>query len=594
LEGYNPSSAAGGRHDQSVGIVRDRPVDPDIGASSMVDRSKDCIVPGVAPMLLGTITNDLTSYLPLVSTTLIALAGIYATLHRALNLDVGFFLLAARALADGRILYESFPDYSMPATTWIAVLSLHIANVSGLMLADVHQALLCALTVAGAALTGVVVHRLAGPASLTSRVMPAVIMGLFLFLPGYDSGQRDVLFVVLAAPVVAIVAARHFNIVPGWLLSTASVALATIGSSLKPHYFLPLLVLGVCDFVLRRGRARQVAPELWALAGVLIAYCILVQVMYPTYYFQVLPNAAKFYAFQRAWIVSLFLVLRVAAGAGVAAVILLLAIARDRARSGQTMPLGLVAGWAALGASLLVVYYVQHMGFRYHRVPLLLFTLVSMALFAVMGIEIGLRRWVEHSKRPALAWILGTSMLSLAITAWVVTSPTRNFDLNGTARADAVGDPVTQVFRSLPAKSYVLALETGVPPVSPMHAYADVQWSGEFGSNDEIASIMADRLQAHAEGRQRDPYFVSLEQHVREAVARSLMLRRPRVVILDVSVPPRWFEHYDQTFSLLPWFRQDPAFAAAWADYEYVETVKSFENTTVQIWRLRASASGAS
>lgn len=528
-----------------------------------------------------------TKHLSWILTALVAIVGAYVTFQTALNLDVGFFLLAARSVADGRILYETFPDYSMPANVWIALFSLHIANLTGILLAYVHQAVLLSLTAAGAILTGIVVSRTAGPRTLTGRAMPPLIMALFLIIPGYDSGQRDVLFIVLAAPLVAITAARHFGLVPGWRLSSGIVALAAIGASLKPQYFLPLLALGGCDLALRRGRPGQIAGELWALAVILACYGVVVQVIYPTYFFQVLPNAAKFYAFQKAWIVSLILVLRVAAAAGAASAVLLLAILRERALSNQPIPWGIVAAWAVFGISLLVVYYVQHMGFRYHRVPPLLYGLVSMALFAVMSIEIGIRRWTAGYRLRAIVLGFGATAISLAVIAMAALAPTRNFNLPGTSRADCLGDPVTRIFRSLPSASYVLSLQTGVPPISPLHAYADVRWSGEFGSLQEISAIVLEAAKDVAAGRERDPYFVALERHVREAVVRSLTLRPPRIVLVDVTVPLRWFEHFNQPFSLLPWLNKDPAFVAAWANYEYVETVPSFEGVTVEVWRQR-------
>jgi hypothetical protein len=206
-----------------------------------------------------------------------------------------------------------------------------------------------------------------------------------------------------------------------------------------------------------------------------------------------------------------------------------------------------------------------------------------MALFAVMSIDVSLRRWTEGYKRLSGAWIVGASAISLAVIEMALLA----YNRPGTARADCINDRVTRIFRSLPPATYVLSLQNGVAPISPLHAYADIRWSGEFGANIEISAIVIDGLKALANGRPRDPYFIALEQHVRAAVVRSLTLRPPRIVLVDVSGSLSLFERFDQPFNLFAWYTRDPAFNAAWANYEYVETVRSFDRVTVEVWRRR-------
>jgi hypothetical protein len=57
-------------------------------------------------------------------------------------------------------------------------------------------------------------------------------------------------------------------------------------------------------------------------------------------------------------------------------------------------------------------------------------------------------------------------------------------------RAHAVADPVTRRLRALPADTYVLALSTGVPPISPLHAYAEVRCSGRFAALSELRAAL--------------------------------------------------------------------------------------------------------
>lgn len=518
------------------------------------------------------------------ATALVTIVGAYLIFETALNHDVATYLVMASALADGKVLYESFPDYSMPANAWIGLLSLLISQATGLLLAYTHQAVLFLLTALGGGLTGLVISRAVGATTLTGRLMPPLVMALFLIIPGYDFGQRDVLFGVLAAPLVAVVVARHVGVRPGWFLSIAICGLAAIGSSLKPQVGLPLLVLGVSDLALRCGRLQKVARELWILASLLFGYVILVQLMYPTYFTQVLPEAAKFYAFQKAWIISVLRALEVAAATGLAAAILLVPLLLDRARRQQPIRWGLIAAWVALGAALAEMHIAQYAALHYHTVPVLLFAAVSVALFACMTIEAGLRRWAAGSRRLAGMWIIAATTIAVAI----VSLASLAYSVPGTARTDALTDPVTKSLRSLPAGTYVLSLQLGVPPISPLFAYADVRWSGEFSTLNEISTVVLERAKDRAQGRPEDPYYVALDQHIRHSVLRSLTVHTPQIVLVDVSPQMRWFERYDKPFKLLPWLAEDRAFAAAWSNYEYVETVKSFAGVTVAIWRRRA------
>jgi hypothetical protein len=195
-----------------------------------------------------------------------------------------------------------------------------------------------------------------------------------------------------------------------------------------------------------------------------------------------------------------------------------------------------------------------------------------------------MRGWIGGSRMAAAFCIATATAGTLAMIA--MATPSRSSD--GLSRAAALSDPVTRALQSLPRGTYVLAFQTGVRPISPLHAYADIRWSGEFNENHEIAAVVYERDAALAAGRPIAPFFVALEQHIRRAVLRSLTVHPPELVLIDVSRPLRWFESHDQSFDLLSWFKQDPDFVSAWSDYEYVETVQSLGSRVVEVWRRQA------
>ena len=70
------------------------------------------------------------------------LVSAYRVFNTMLNHDVGGFLLDARAFELGRKLYESFFEMNMPSNVWLPRLSVEVARVARLPLADVHLAIL--------------------------------------------------------------------------------------------------------------------------------------------------------------------------------------------------------------------------------------------------------------------------------------------------------------------------------------------------------------------------------------------------------------------------------------------------------------------
>ena len=127
------------------------------------------------------------------------------------------------------------------------------------------------------------------------------------------------------------------------------------------------------------------------------------------------------------------------------------------------------------------------------------------------------------------------------------------------------------------------------PPFSPMQAYADVRPTNTFSTLVPLRTVVADRDRAQATGAPRDSGIVKVEQMVRRYVAGAFTPRRPDVVIVDSTVPARWFEAYDKPFSLINFLSEDPVFAREWANYERVGEMKSM-NFKVEAYRRRQDA----
>ena len=501
--------------------------------------------------------------------------SVYRTM---LNHDVAYYLMLARGLEEGRELYATFPDYGLPANAWLALMSLRVSDGLSLSLVETHQCVLFLLAATGAIVTGLVLERLIGRETVAGRCAMPLTAAIFLLSPGYEFGQRDYLFAVLVAPLAVTVAGRHLGVRPGIGLSVCVVAAAVIGGSFKPQGALPLITLGIVELALRRGRLPEVARELWFAGAALIAYAVLVSIFYPAYFTEMLPSAIAIYGnYAGTFDGSLFRHLfRDVVAASFASGLAILLLRTPGARPTRHR-LALTAGWFVFGASVLAMFILQRQGFLYHLLPFSLFSLLSLGIFGLLALD---RSSLSTSKKPGVV----SAMLAVAIVAGAGAVSAREPERS---RSDAHADPVSRVLTRLPAGTPILALSTGVAPLSPLHAYADIRWTGAFGALIELTAIVKDREAAARTGRPRNPALAEAERDVRRRVLLSLGEPRPELVFVNVSSTPRWFESYGRPFSILSFLMEDARFAAAWSNYEPVAEARSLFGVKILSYRLR-------
>jgi hypothetical protein len=140
-------------------------------------------------------------------------------------------------------------------------------------------------------------------------------------------------------------------------------------------------------------------------------------------------------------------------------------------------------------------------------------------------------------------------------------------------------------------RAKVLALQTGVPPFSLVHAYADFRWTGVFACLIEMRAIADDRMHAARQGRPRHPLLVRAEARLRKLALLSLTDPAPDVVFVDVSQPLRWFETFPEQMRILDFLIEDPQFAKAWGRYEKFASFTSYKRFPMVVYRLRGARS---
>lgn len=503
----------------------------------------------------------------------------------ALNHDVAYFLLAARALANGRVLYQTFADFNMPANAWLGLFSLHIAQLLGITLATAHQAVLFVGVAACAGLLGWIIQQMAQGKGTVTLLAPGLAATTLLILPGYHFGQREVLLVAGAGPWVVVLAGRQLGWRPSWRLSFVVSVLCAASASLKPHF----LVLGAgvvaLDLLLNRGRLSRLPREVWMFTALTALNLGAMALLYPVYYSEVLPTAMRTYAMKGNSVVGLWLgtdrlfakvsLLLYCTGIGIQW------FTTDQDRRQQRLEVA--AAGLALLAMAWFMFLVQGQGFAYHLEVMIGAATLANGLWLaaawdrVPQLAAAGSRWL----RPLL---VGLAMVFASGGLW------HRFAANDGPHTYALrADPLTRALMDAGPRAKVLALQTGVPPFSLVHAYANFHWTGAFACLVEMRAIADDRMQAAREGVPQDPVLVRAEARLRKLALLSLTDPAPDLVFVDVSQPLRWFETFPEPMRILDFLMEDPLFAEAWGRYEKLTSFTSYKRFPMVVYRLRGA-----
>jgi len=146
---------------------------------------------------------------------------------------------------------------------------------------------------------------------------------------------------------------------------------------------------------------------------------------------------------------------------------------------------------------------------------------------------------------------------------------------------------MTRILASLPGRTPVLMLQTGIAPISPLHAYVDIRWTGTYSTLLAVRAIYDERDKAAAESRSIARHMVKVEEDVRRYVLESFAPTAPEIVFVEISQPLAWFESYAKPVSLVDFFSEQPAFSAEWKKYEKIDQMRVLEKFDVAVYRRR-------
>lgn len=206
---------------------------------------------------------------------IVLIAAIHLTSF-SLNHDVGDFLLNARSMREGR----PYADVNMPSNVWLPYFSLLVSeHLPTFYLADIHQSILFAFSVGCTTLLFLLLKSVDG---LLLRF--AAILGstaILLILPGYHFGQREYLFALSCAPLLALLYDRCTGVFIPLPLSILVAAAAAFGASQKPYFI--VFLAGLAGIDLASKKFKGLAWEFLLIGFFIAAYFTWITIVYPTY-----------------------------------------------------------------------------------------------------------------------------------------------------------------------------------------------------------------------------------------------------------------------------------------------------------------------
>jgi hypothetical protein len=343
-------------------------------------------------------------------TMLVVLVGVIRIAWRPAEVqhDVAMYLEAGQLLLRGQRIYVDFIDLNPPLITYLSAIPAAVAML--LRTSVVPTALLMTAAAAVASLattrrTLVAAFEEVGSDTLLAEVLVLALAYAFFLsdlpsrldlpFPGNPLpdprlsaifAQREHLFMIGAAPFIALRFRRSEGGAPGRWGAVLAGAIASLVTCLKPQFVIVLLALEVSSFAQRRKPLSLRAPELAAFLLVAVAYAG---------HFLLLPTAVRAAWFER-WLPFVIqgygvfdepsywrLLARCWPAFGAVVAAFGISIAGD--------PQGrrLVRSFASMAGAGAILYVVQKKGWAYHAFPFRACSMVVVACWVAGARALG-------------------------------------------------------------------------------------------------------------------------------------------------------------------------------------------------------------
>lgn len=479
-----------------------------------------------------------------------------AVLAPPLNHDVAAVLNFAERWLAGERLYSDLIDVNPPL---VFVLNLLPAAIAAWTPLDGVQALLlCLLALAAGTWRLTVALRRGLAEGPVERAVLDAAVPLLLLIAGYDFGQREQMMGLAALPYAALAARRiEGRPVPrGLMLGT--VLLAAPLFALKPHFLAaPALIEALV--LARRGWGPALRdPVPWLMAGCWLLYLASVPLLFPDYLGHVVPLVWDYYVTLGVydhWDVLISNQL----GPALVALLAVLPLALRPAAGPFAQALAMGAAGAFLSA------WVQHKGWSYHVVPVVMLVAAAGAAAAARWLDTHLPEPRARAAAPALALAATLGIAGYALRGG--EAPWRQLWFNW----DRAGQ-ITALLKQEAYGERLLVLSPDIYPVHPALNYAQAQSTLRTMNLWLLQGVYRD---CPADGaRYRDTWAMSrTEFFVYRTVAEDFSRAPPAAVLVsdNPGIPV-----CGRPFDIIEYFSRHPLFAETWQRYRRTASVEGY------------------
>jgi hypothetical protein len=441
-----------------------------------------------APFMIGTSVRPGT--VPLVLLACVSLAAVMQGVFLPLDGDVSWLITVAERVLAGERLYADVFEVNPPASVWLYLPLVWLAQVTG---ARPEAVVAAAAMLAGLASCAVTL-RLMG----CTAAMAAVLGVVTLVLPGGLFAQREHFAALLALPVLAALAWDEA------LSRRAAVAIGVAAGlilAIKPHFALALVPAGLWT-AWRLRSAHALLPAVLAGAAVVTTYAAAVLAFAPAYLNYLPLLTAVYLPMREAW-GALLIGPVVFVPVAVLVLAWLLRPARVPALS-VTLLIGML-GFAAAGV-------VQGKGYANHALPGSVLGFAALAVLVARG---------EAARERRLR--IGAAATLLALT-------------QGYANARILPPPglAEAVRRVAPPQPSMITLGTQLVTGHPVVRNLDGRWVGSRAALFTAAGAQA-RMAEASDRAQLQRWYTEDVRSFADDVARA----RPSVVLVEVAAK-RW------------------------------------------------------
>jgi len=305
---------------------------------------------------------------------LLALATIAVWPTVALVDDVSWLITVCERILDGQKLYIDVIEANPPASVWIYLPAVALAQVLAVAPEIVINLQMLLLLICSLWLSTNLLNHADLLKTQNLPILLAMAIGLLMLLPNGIFGQREHVLLLLLLPILSSLCLRICGEKPDLLHALMCGLMAGVAISIKAHYIFALGFCVIAAVVLLRTWRIMLSLELWIMGLTFAAYILAVFWIAPQFLSEILPILSLVYLPIRRPIDDL--IFSVGIGTFCAAALLTLICSRGH----RLAPPVIILLCASLGSTL--PFLIQGKNWPNHIFPMVRFSLIALAFVA--------------------------------------------------------------------------------------------------------------------------------------------------------------------------------------------------------------------